>query len=39
MTKPADMAILLDMTVNDINVAQKRLQRKVEKVIKAFTPR
>ena len=34
MTKPADMAVLLETTVKEINKAQKRLKRKVEGVVK-----
>jgi hypothetical protein len=35
VTRPQDMAVLLDSTVKDINNAQKRLRRKVEQVMKA----
>jgi len=35
ITKPSEMAVLLDVTVEEINNAQKRLRRKVEKMMKA----
>lgn len=35
ITKPSDMSVLLDVPVEEINNAQKRLRRKVEKAMKA----
>ncbi|HJZ90602.1 MAG TPA: hypothetical protein VKE40_06985 [Gemmataceae bacterium] len=34
ITKPAEMAVILGITVKDVNNAQKRLRRKVEGVVK-----
>jgi hypothetical protein len=34
MTKPADIAVVLGVSVKDVNNAQKRLRRKVESVVK-----
>ncbi len=34
MTKPADIAIILEVTVKEVNNAQKRLKRKVDALLK-----